>query len=327
MKRFCACLLVCLLLLSVDGRTDQQLSIATGGTGGVYFPIGGGLAELINARIEGYSASAEVTGGSVENVGLVARGDADFAISLADTAQQAHAGTGRFQAQPLAMLGKLIDFEVIVAGLYGNLVQIVSIRGNSVESLADMRGRRVSVGAPGSGTEVNARAILDTAGPGHAAVQAQRLNFNESADALRNGDIDAGFWSVAVPTSSILNLATHRPIRLIGLTQPQIAAAIAADPAFHPATIPSGVYPGINEPVNTLGVANILVVSEELPESLVYEVTKALFTQVEQLAKIHPAAGQISIEYTLESMPIPLHPGAIRYLQESGANIPEPLRR
>ena len=320
MKRFCACLLVCLLLLSVDGRTDQQLSIATGGTGGVYFPVGGGLAELINARIEGYSASAEVTGGSVENVGLVARGDADFAISLADTAQQAHAGTGRFQAQPLPMLRG-------VAGLYGNLVQIVAIHGNGVESLADMRGRRVSVGAPGSGTEVNARAILNTAGPGYAAVQAQRLNFNESADALRNGDIDVGFWSVAVPTSSILNLATHRPVRLIGLTQPQIAAAIAADPAFHPATIPSGVYPGINEAVNTLGVANILVVSEELPEALVYEVTKVLFTQVEQLAAIHPAAGQISIEYTLESMPIPLHPGAIRYLQESGANIPEPLRR
>ncbi len=320
MKRFCACLLVCLLLLSVDGRTDQQLSIATGGTGGVYFPIGGGLAELINAWIEGYSASAEVTGGSVENVGLVARGDADFAISLADTAQQAHAGTGRFQAQPLPMLRG-------VAGLYGNLVQIVAIHGSGVESLADMRGRRVSVGAPGSGTEVNARAILDTAGPGYAAVQAQRLNFNESADALRNGDIDAGFWSVAVPTSSILNLATHRPVRLIGLTQPQIAAAIAADPAFHPATIPSGVYPGINEAVNTLGVANILVVSEDLPEALVYEVTKVLFTQVEQLAAIHPAAGQISIEYTLESMPIPLHPGAIRYLQESGANIPEPLRR
>lgn len=320
MKQFCSFLLVCLLLLSVDGRTDQQLSIATGGTGGVYFPIGGGLAELINARIEGYSASAEVTGGSVENVGLVARGDADFAISLADTAQQAHAGTGRFQAQPLPMLRG-------VAGLYGNLVQIVAIKGNGVESLADMRGRRVSVGAPGSGTEVNARAILDTAGPGYAAVQAQRLNFNESADALRNGDIDAGFWSVAVPTSSILNLATHRPVRLIGLTQPQIAAATAADPAFHPATIPSGVYPGINEAVNTLGVANILVVSEDLPEALVYEVTKALFTQVEQLAAIHPAAGQISIEYTLESMPIPLHPGAIRYLQESGANISEPLLR
>ena len=320
MKRFCSFLLICILLLSVDGWTDQQLSIATGGTGGVYFPIGGGLAELINARIEGYSASAEVTGGSVENVGLVARGDADFAISLADTAQQAHAGTGRFQAQPLPMLRG-------VAGLYGNLVQIVAIKGNGVESLADMRGRRVSVGAPGSGTEVNARAILDTAGPGYAAVQAQRLNFNESADALRNGDIDAGFWSVAVPTSSILNLATHRPVRLIGLTQPQIAAATAADPAFHPATIPSGVYPGINEAVNTLGVANILVVSEDLPEALVYEVTKALFTQVEQLAAIHPAAGQISIEYTLESMPIPLHPGAIRYLQESGANIPEPLRR
>jgi len=319
-KRFCSFLLICILLLSVDGWTDQQLSIATGGTGGVYFPIGGGLAELINARIEGYSASAEVTGGSVENVGLVARGDADFAISLADTAQQAHAGTGRFQAQPLPMLRG-------VAGLYGNLVQIVAIKGNGVESLADMSARRVSVGAPGSGTEVNARAILDTAGPGYAAVQAQRLNFNESADALRNGDIDAGFWSVAVPTSSILNLATHRPVRLIGLTQPQIAAAIAADPAFHPATIPSGVYPGINEAVNTLGVANILVVSEDLPEALVYEVTKALFTQVEQLAAIHPAAGQISIEYTLESMPIPLHPGAIRYLQESGANISEPLLR
>ena len=145
------------ILAGAPAFAQEQLSIATGGTGGVYFPMGGGLAEIINAQVEGYSATAEVTGASVENMGLVATGDADLAIALADTVLQAQTGTGRFEGQQLEMIRGL-------ASMYANMVQIVALEGSGITSLEDIRGKRVSVGAPGSGTEVNAEAILTANG-------------------------------------------------------------------------------------------------------------------------------------------------------------------
>jgi len=194
---------------------QMQLSVATGGTGGVYYPMGGGLAEIINNHIDGYSATAEVTGASVENMGLVATGDADLAIGLADTVQQAQTGTGRFEGQQLEMIRG-------IASLYANMVQIVTLEGSGINSLEDMRGRRVSIGAPGSGTEVNAAAILEANGLSYDDIEEQRLNFNETADALANGDIDAGFWSVGAPTSSILNLATTQSISMVSHSDAEI---------------------------------------------------------------------------------------------------------
>ena len=191
-----------LVAIATPVLAQQQLSIATGGTGGVYYPMGGGLAEVINNHIEGYAATAEVTGASVENMGLIATGDADLALGLADTVAQAYSGTGRFEGQQLPMIRGL-------ASMYANMVQIVTLDGSGISSLADLRGKRVSVGAPGSGTEINAAAILSANGISYDDIEEQRLNFNETADALANGDIDAGFWSVGAPTSSILNLATN----------------------------------------------------------------------------------------------------------------------
>src|SRR5210317_1968838 len=184
-----------LALLASPVAAQEQLSIATGGTGGVYYPMGGGLAEVINNYVDGYSATAEVTGASVENMGLVATGDADLAIGLADTVFQAQSGTGRFEGQQLEMIRG-------VAVLYANLVQIVTLADSGITTLDDLVGKRVSVGAPGSGTEVNAEAILTANGISYDDIDEQRLNFNETADALANGDIDAGFWSVGAPTSS-----------------------------------------------------------------------------------------------------------------------------
>jgi len=298
---------------------QMQLSVATGGTGGVYYPMGGGLAEIINNHIDGYSATAEVTGASVENMGLVATGDADLAIGLADTVQQAQTGTGRFEGQQLEMVRG-------VASLYANMVQIVTLADSGITSLEDMRGRRISIGAPGSGTEVNAAAILAANGLTYDDIDEQRLNFNETADALANGDIDAGFWSVGAPTSSILNLATTQSIQMIGLSDAEISAAMAANPIFAQTTLPGGLYSGVDADVTVLGVPNVLVASSEMSDDLAYAITSAMFTNIADLQAVHPAANQTTVAFTLAATPIPLHPGAIRYYEEIGADIPAHLR-
>ncbi len=318
MKLFKALAASTLLVVATPVFAQEQLSIATGGTGGVYFPMGGGLAEIINGKIDGYSATAEVTGASVENMGLVATGDADLAIALADTVQQGYTGTGRFEGNALPMVRGL-------ASLYANMIQIVALEGSGITTLEDLRGKRVSVGAPGSGTEVNAAAILNANGMTYDDIEEQRLNFNETADALANGDIDAGFWSVGAPTSSILNLATTNSIVMIELSDAEIAAARAADPIFAQTTLDAGIYDGVGA-TTVLGVPNVLVVSSEMSDDLAYAITSAMFKNIEDLRAVHPAANQTTVEFTLAATPIPLHPGAIRYFEEIGASIPDALR-
>ncbi len=307
------------LLVGTPALAQEQLSIATGGTGGVYYPMGGGLAEVINNHVEGYAATAEVTGASVENMGLVATGDADFAIGLADTVFQAYAGSGRFE-------GQQIDSLRAIGSLYANMVQIVTIDGSGIASIEDLRGKRVSVGAPGSGTEVNAQTILAANGITFDDFDAQRLNFNETADALRNGDIDAGFWSVGAPTSSILNLATTNSISMVPLTEAQIAAAREESVVMAPLSLPAGIYEGVAEATPTIGVPNVLVVSSEMSDDLAYAVTKAMFENIADLQAVHPAANETTVEFTMAATPIPLHPGAVRYYDEIGAEIPDDLR-
>jgi len=307
------------LTMAAPALAQQALSIATGGTGGVYYPLGGGLAELINRQLDGYTATAEVTGASVENLGLIARGDADLAICLADTVQQAYAGSGRFEGQKLGMVRGL-------ATLYANLVQVATLADSDIGTLADLRGKRVSVGAPGSGTEVHARTVLAAAGLSLEDIDAQRLNFNETADALANGDIDAGFWSVGAPNAAILNLATVRPIRMLNLTPVELQAALAAEPVFAAARLPAGTYPGVDEDVTLVGVPNVLVVSADMPDDLAQAITRLLFENVAALEAIHPAAAEIGVAFTLASTPVPLHPGAVRYFEQTGASVPDRLK-
>jgi TRAP transporter TAXI family solute receptor len=307
------------MLVAAPAVAQQQLSIATGGTGGVYYPMGGGLAEVINNHVEGYSATAEVTGASVENMGLIATGDADLAIALADTVQQAYSGTGRFEGQQLPMVRA-------IGSLYANMVQIVTTADSGIANIEDMKGKRISVGAPGSGTEVNAQAILEANGMSFDDFTAERLNFNETADALANGDIDAGFWSVGSPTSSILNLATTNDIRMVSLTDEQIANADAADPVFSPLTLAGGTYQGVDEDVATIGVPNVLVVSSEMDEETVYQITKAMYENIADMQAVHPAANETTIEFSMAATPVPLHAGALRYYEEAGATIPDNLR-
>lgn len=297
----------------------QQLSIATGGTGGVYYPIGGGFAEMINNHIEGAQATAEVTGASVENMGLIMRGDADLALALADTVYQAYTGTDDFE-------GRQVENIRALASVYPNAVQLVTLAESDIKSIADLAGKRVSVGAPGSGTELNARALLEANGVSYSDFTPQRLNFNETADAIRDGDIDAGFWSVGPPTSSILNLAATRDIRLIGLSDEEVANAREEEEVFAPYELAAGMYDGMDEAVQTLGIPNVLVVNSDMDEELAYQLTQLLFENTDELIAVHPAANDTTVEFTMESTPVPLHPGALRYFEEVGADIPDRLR-
>ncbi len=319
MKLFTACAVAGALAIATPAFAQEQLSIATGGTGGAYYPIGGGLAELITENLEGYGAVAEVTGASVENMALIHQGAADFAIALGDTVAQAYSGTGAFEVQQIDLLS--------LGALYPNAVHIVVPADSDIQSIGDLKGKRVSVGAPGSGTELNANAILMAAGLGYSDLAAaERLNFNETADALNDGDIDAGIWSVGPPTSSIMSLAATKALRLISLSEDEIATAKEIEPIFASYTMPGNTYEGIADETSTVGIPNVLVVSADMDEELAYEVTKLLHEQVDYLQAIHPAANDISPDFAVSATPVPLHPGAIRYYEEAGIEIPDDKR-
>jgi TRAP transporter TAXI family solute receptor len=309
------------LILAVGlgtSATAQELSIATGGTGGTYYPYGGGLAELIGKYVDGASATAEVTGASVENMALISQEQSDLAIALADTVYAAVNGT----VDPFT--GRPVDARAL-ASIYPNAVHIVALADSGIASLQDLKGKRVSVGAPGSGTEVNAQQVLTANAITYDDIDEQRLNFNETADALRDGDIDAGFWSVGPPTSSILNLAATSDIVIVPLTEEEIQNAIGVEPVFAAYTLRDGLYDGVGA-VPTISVPNVLVVNAAMDEELAYQFTKAMFDHVDELIAVHPAANDTTVEFSLNSTPIPLHPGAIRYYEEAGAEVPDRLR-
>ncbi|GLR65148.1 TAXI family TRAP transporter solute-binding subunit [Marinospirillum insulare] len=322
MRKFVSALALSLPLSLLVGtatvQAEQTLSIATGGTGGVYYPIGGGLAEMIGRHIPGYTGVAEVTGASVENMGLIHREDSDLAIALADSVYKAYHGEGVFKGR------KVADVRAL-GSVYPNAVQLVTLADSGINSLSDLKGKRVSLGAPGSGTEVNARTLLEANGIKTSDLNARRLNFNETGDALRDGDIDAGFWSVGPPTSSILSLATSRKIKIIAISQQEMAKAMKVEPVFAPYTLRAGMYEGVDQPVQTLSIPNVLTVNASMSDELAYQITRTLFEKVEELRAIHSAANDTTVEFSLGSTPIPLHPGALRYYQEIGETIPERL--
>lgn len=312
--------LALLASLFIGSTLAQTLSIATGGTGGVYYPVGGGYAELINRYMDGYTAVAEVTGASVENVRYISAGEADIAFALADTVYQAYTGTGTG-----AMEGVHLPNLRSLGVAYSNTLHLVTLADSGITGLQDLVGRRVSVGAPGSGTEVSAQTLLTANGITYDDIEEQRLNFNETAAALRDGQIDAGFWSVGAPTSSILDLATTRDIVLIELTEEEIANALAAEPTFARTTVTAGTYPGVDEDVSTVGTPNVLVVAAEMDEQLAYDFLSVLYEHIDEIIAIHPSANETTPENSLQASPIPLHPGAVRYYQDAGLEVPERL--
>jgi TRAP transporter TAXI family solute receptor len=300
------------------GDRPDFLALATAGTGGVYYLIGGSIAEIWSRELPDHIVVAEVTGGSVENLSLLMSDQVAVAFSMGTNALGAYTGSNSFEGgEPGRVLA--------LVALYPNVLQLAALEGSGVESLSDLVGRRVSVGAPGSGTEVGARTLLEANGIGYEDFQPQRLNFNETANGIRDGTVDAGFWSAGPPTSSIMDLATARAIHMIAITDEEVARTATLDPTVRRDVVPAGAYRGQDEPVPTLSTPNVLVVRADMPEELAYSLVRVLLEAGAELAQVHPVAGRISAEYTLEVSPIPLHPGVVRYLREQGYEVPDRL--
>jgi TRAP transporter TAXI family solute receptor len=300
-----------------DGAPRARfLSIATGGTGGVYYPYGGGLAKLLNENIPGVRASAEVTAASVDNLKLIRDKKADIAFTLADTLADAVAGRGPFSSTgPIPV--------VSLAVLYSNYTHIVSLAGSGISRVADLRGKVISTGSPGSGTEIIAFRLLRAAGLDPARdVTHQGLGATESADALKDGKIAAFVWSGGLPSAAIQDLSHSPGIRIALVPSGDLLPSLQKEfgDLYFPLDVPPSSYPGVTASVPVVGVANVLVVNSSMPEDLAYAITRLLFEKQAALAAIHPEASKLSLTTAVKGSPAPFHPGALRYYREkSGA--------
>jgi TRAP transporter TAXI family solute receptor len=292
----------------------RRLSIATGGTGGVFYPYGGGIAKVLTEHLPNTQVTAEVTAASVDNLKFIKQGTSDLAFSMADIAADAAAGRDAFKdsgAVPVRVL----------AVLYPSYTHLVTLANSGVARVADLKGKVVSTGAPGAGTTVLAERILAAAGLDPVKdIRAHNLGVAQSVDALKDGKVNAFFWNGGLPTASILDLVNTPGItaRILPLDDvlPELRRRYG-DTLYSRAIIPSATYK-LPADVPVIAVANLLVVSETMSEPLAHDITKVLFEQQPTLATIHPQAKELSVEHALTGASIPFHPGAIRYYQERG---------
>jgi TRAP transporter TAXI family solute receptor len=293
----------------------RRLSIATGGTGGVYYPYGGGIAKIISENLPGVEATAEATAASVDNLKFLRDGRSDIAFSMADTVEEAARAQGPFKS-----FGAVPSRALAV--LYSNYLHLVTKTDSRIAAVADLKGRVVSTGAPGSGTEVMAFRVLEALGLDPAVdLKTQALGVAQSVDALKDAKLDAFFWSGGLPTAAVLDL-THTPgitARLLSTDSALPKLAVKhGESLYYRLVIPKAVY-STQEDVAVVGVANLLVVAENMPESLAYDITRLLFEKQPELAAIHPQARDLSLATAVTGSPVPFHPGAIKYYRERNA--------
>lgn len=287
------------------GAATQRLSIATGGTAGVYFPLGGGLAVLIGENIPGYSATAEETNASVDNMNLISSGDSDIAFVLGDTAADAVKGSGDFTT-PIEACA--------LAVLYTNYTQLVASADSGITSVDDLKGKRVSLGSPGSGTEVIGLRILEAAGiDPDTGIQRSQLGIAETVDALKDGTIDAGFWSGGLPTSGLVDYATTGSMVLVPTSEYASAMQGKYGQYYIDSEIPAGTYEGQAEAVGSIGVPNVLVVNTSMDEALQQQLTSLLFEHKDDLVAVHPAASELDKETAGDIPFMDVCPGAKAY--------------
>lgn len=296
---------------SSSGLPGGQLTIATGGTGGVYYVLGGGYASVIGDTIEGYTATAQETNASVDNMQLIATGGADVAFSLADTAADAVAGREAFDGEPV---------EACTLGrLYDNYTQLVTTADAGIVSVDDLQGKRVSLGSPGSGTEVIALRILEVAElDPDADIERQQLGIDDTVAALRDGTIDAGFWSGGVPTGALADYATTGDMRIVPTADSVAGLAEAYGDFYTAGEIAADSYEGQADAVPAVVVPNVLVASPDMPEELQRQLTAALFDNRQALAEVHPEANNLDPATAGEVDFMDVCPGAQRYFDEQG---------
>ncbi len=293
-----------------------RLSIATGGTGGVYYPLGGGMANIISKYIPYTEATAEVTTASVDNCLLVGQGKADLALIMADTGWDAYQGKAKFREKiPLRT----------VAVLYPNNMHLVTVEGKGIEKVTDLKGKRVSTGAPGSGTEIMALRAIEAYGLDPTKdMTRDRLSVSESAGALKDGKIDAFFWVGGLPTAAIMDLGATPGVKmkLIGHADAVPKMREKYGPLYVKGVIPPKTYPGQSMAILIAVVWNVLVCNENMKESLAYDIVKTFFDHKPELVASHREAGNLSLEHQAGGgSPIPFHPGAVRYFTEKGLKI------
>lgn len=285
------------------------MNIGTGGTAGTYYPMGGAIAEIINANVPGVNSTAVSTGASVANINKLGEGEFQMIFVQNDVTYYAYNGIEMFQERSYPTLRG-------IATLYSETIHIVTVEGAGIRSFADLRGKRIAVGAAGSGTEVNARQILEVLGLTYNDIRPQYLSFAEAANGLRDGTVDAAVVTAGVPTAAIRDVAAQRNVVIVPVPDDLADPLIARYPFYTKFTIPAGTYPGQNSPVQTIAVKAMLVVDASLDEQIAYNITKAIFENVNRIALAHAQGRAISVETADEGMPVPLHPGAERYFNE-----------
>ncbi|MBB1256939.1 TAXI family TRAP transporter solute-binding subunit [Streptomyces sp. OF3] len=308
-----------------SGRSEtgdpSRISIATGTTAGIYYPMGGAMAEVINRKTKGVEASAETTGGSVQNLRLVAERQSDLAIAQSDVVHQAYHGKGEFS-------GKAVKTQTLMV-LYPNVYHAVSLqsRGGDLNCFGDIKGKRFSVGAPGSGNELATNLVFDALGMSpDKDIKRQRYAYAETASALRDGQIDAGSWVVGEGHGSLRELEATDALRLVPMCDDEVARISKKYPFYNKHVIKGGVYSTVKKDVPTLALWNVVSVPTHMSEERGYELARTLYENVAALNKVYEAGAEYLVLENLTKSPVPLHPGVLRYAEEKGVKIPDRLR-
>jgi TRAP transporter TAXI family solute receptor len=299
------------------GAHAQNLSIATGGTGGVYYPLGGGMAAVLSKYVSGMQATAEVTGGSVANLQLIGTGKPYIALSMVDAALDAHKGQDKFTGKPVAVR--------TLAVLYPNRMHVVTITASGIKRMADLKGKRVSTGSGGSATEVMAFRVIEAAGLDRDKdMKRERLGVAESVAALKDRKIDAFFWVGGLPTGAVTDLANSPGVTIQMIDHAETVPAMNKKwgNLYVRDTIKKDVYKGMATDNHQATVMNILVANQNMDDKTAYAIVKTLFEKRDELERVHKEAANMTLaNQKTDASSIPWHPGAIKYFAEQGVKI------
>ncbi|WP_410219146.1 TAXI family TRAP transporter solute-binding subunit [Paracoccus sp. (in: a-proteobacteria)] len=299
-----------LLIPAPQAQAQDFINVLTGGTSGVYYPMGVALSEIYASGIEGARTQVQATKASVENLNLLAQGRGEIAFALGDSVQMAWEGN-----EEAGFPRALTELRAIAA-IYPNYIQIVADASAGATTLEDLRGKTLSVGAPASGTELNARAIFEAAGMSYDDLaKVEFLPFAESAELIKNRQLEATLQSSGLGVAFIQDLSATHEISIVAIPE-EVVASIGQP--FVPAVIPAGTYSGQDQDVPTAAVGNMLITHEGVSEEMAYQMTRLLFENLDRMRSAHGAAEGITPETALEGLSIPLHPGAERYYREAG---------
>jgi TRAP transporter TAXI family solute receptor len=296
--------------VSISLAQEVKLILATGGTAGTYYPFGGAMAKIWNSKIPGMNVTAQATGASAENVRLINKKEVELALVQSDTIDFAYHAKEAFK-EPLKKMGA-------IAILYPEIIQIV-VRGDSkIKSFTDLKGVKIGVGAPGSGTEANFRQLCDVYGIKKEDVKAQFLSFAESAEQFKDKHIDAFIVTAGIPNAAIMDVAVMQSIRILSLPDNKIAQLTKKYPFLSSTVVPANTYKNQTAAVKTIAVSAVLIASSELPEDVAYKLTKALFDNQAELAATHAKGKELNLKTAAKGVSIPFHPGAVKYYKEKG---------